>query len=151
MEPTLREYLKNRYKPNGRGYDGETFAHLVGDYYSHKGMEWTADDECAIREYGYDPQNYLNFTDEQLTRLDEVQDAVIELCKKLVQWPDGHDFNKENAEVMDDLYTAQIWCQIAEFVSEFLHNNGFSVYFPTHVETNDEKGMQYITDEWEGI
>lgn len=82
MEPTFREYLKNRYKPNGRGYDGETFAHLVGDYYSHKGMEWTADDERAIREYGYDPQNYLSFTDEQLTRLDEVQDAVIELCKK---------------------------------------------------------------------
>lgn len=151
MEPTLREYLKNRYKPNGRGYDGEMFAHLVGDYYSHKGMEWTADDEAAIREHGYDPQDYLNFTDEQLTRLDEIQDAVIELCKRLVQWPEGHDYNKENAEVMDDLYTAQIWCQIAESVSEFLHNNGFSVYFPTHVETDDEKGTQYITDEWEGI
>lgn len=151
MEATLREYLANRYKPSGRGYDSEMFACLVGDYYAHKGMEWTADDEAVIREYGYDPRDYLNFTKEQLDRLDEVQDAVIDLCKKLVQWPDGHDYNRENAEVMDDLYTAQIWCQIAESVSEFLHNNGFSVYFPTHAETNDEKGTQYITDEWEGI
>lgn len=148
MEKTLREHLKNNYQPMHDAYDTERFSAAVGYYYSCKGMEWTSDDEAVIREYGHDPKDYLNFSDEQLTRLDEVQDAVIDLCKKLVQWPDGHDHNRENAEVMDDLYTAKIWCQIADSVSEFLHNNGFSVYFPTHVETDDEKGTQYITDEW---
>lgn len=151
MESALRVYLKNHYVHRGDLYDGERFAHIVSDYYAHKGMEWTADDEAAIREYGYDPQDYLNFTEDQITRLDEIEEAVVELCKKLVQWPDGHGHNRENAKVMNDLYTAQIWCQIAESVSEFLHNNGFSVYFPTHVETNDEAGTQYIADEWEGI
>ena len=149
MESTLREYLKNNYKPKGLGYDSETFAHLVGEYYSHKGMEWTADDVASIKEYGYDPQDYLNFTDEQLTRLDEVQDATIEYCKKLIQWPEEHDHNRENGKVMDDLYTAQIWCQIADYVAEFLSENGFSVNFPVHVEVNDAAGTEYITDEWE--
>lgn len=151
MEKTLREYLKNNYYLKHDDYDTERFAASVADYYSMKGMEWTSDDEDVIREYGYDPNDYLNFTDEQLARMDEVQDAAIEFCKKLIKWPEGHDHNRENEEVIDDLYTAHIWGQIVDFASNHLNHNGFSVYYPAHIKLNDEDGTQYITDEWEGI
>lgn len=149
MESTLREYLKNNYEHKHDAYDDERFYYAVSDYYSSKGMEWTADDVAVIKEYGFKPDDYLNFTDEQLMRLDEIQDAAIEFCKTLIRFPDGYIQNKENEEIIDDLYTAQIWCQIAQYVSEFLDDNGFSVYFPTHVEVGDEAGTEYITDELE--
>ena len=149
MESTLREYLKNNYEPKNDGYDDELFYNTVGDYYSSKGMEWTADDVAVIKEYGHNPDDYLDFTAEQLMRLDEIQDAAIEFCRELIRWPEGSVQRQENEEIADDLYTAQIWCQIAEYVSEFLHNNGFSIYFPAHVEVDDEVGTEYITDEWE--
>lgn len=150
MEKTLREYLKNNYYLNHDDYDTERFAAFVADYYSMKGMEWTSDDEDVIREYGYDPNDYLNFTDEQLARMDEVQDAVIEFCRKMIHWPEGSIQKRENEEIVDDLYTEQIWCQIAERVADFLDKNGFAVNFPMHVVVGDKAGTEYITDEWEG-
>lgn len=150
MEKTLREYLKNNYYLNHDDYDTERFAASVADYYSHKGMEWTSDDEDVIREYGYDPNDYLNFTDVQLMRLDEIQDAAIEFCRKMIRWPEGCIQNHENKEIVGDLYTERIWGQIAEDVAYILDKNGFAVYFPTHVSVGNESGTEYISDEWEG-
>jgi len=150
MESTLREYLKNNYKPKHDPYDGERFYNAISGYYSSKGMEWTDDDVVVIQEYGFDPDDYLDFTAEQLMRLDEIQDAAIEFCRKLIRWPEGSVQRQENEEIADDLYTAQIWCQVAECVADFLDKNGFCVNFPTHVEVDDEAGTEYITDEWEG-
>ena len=150
MESTLREYLKNNYKPEPDDDEVELFYNIVGDYYSSTGMEWTADDVAVIKEYGHNPDDYLGFTEDQLMRLDEIQDATIEFCRKLIHWPEGYIQKRENEEIADDLYTAQIWCQIAECVADFLDKNGFCVNFPTHVEVDDEAGTEYITDEWEG-
>ena len=150
MEATLREYLKNNYNPEPEDDEVELFFNIVGDYYSSKGMEWTADDEAVIREYGHDPQDFLNFDEDQLSRLDDIQEATVEFCRQMILFPSGSVQNKENEEITDDLYNAKIWCRIAEFAAEILHNNGFSVHFPTHVEVGDESGTEYIADEWEG-
>ena len=150
MESTLREYLKNNYKHNNDAYDNERFCAAVGEYYSSKGMEWTADDEAVIREYGHCPEDFLNFTEEQLFRLDDIQAAATEFCRQMILWPSGSVQNKENEEIIGDLDNAQIWCTVAECVATILNRNGFSVNFPTHVEVGDDAGTEYITDEWEG-
>ena len=85
LASSLREHLKNEYHPSGDAYDHERLSWCIQEYFSHRGMEWTADDFDVLREYDEAPWNYLGFDLDQELRIDEVYAAVHELIDLLIQ------------------------------------------------------------------
>lgn len=76
-----------------------------------------------------DPQ----FTREQEERIDEVYSAVLEMCR---------DFAAGGQrEIVDDM---QLLGPLADYIAEYLIQNGYEVYFPT--QTTDENGKTVICD-----
>lgn len=134
MKHTLREYLADRLS---EVYRDEELVWAIQEYFSHNGMEWTPDDEAVIREYGEDPSLYLTFDEDQLNRIDDVYEAVHQLCHMLMQRPPywGDD--------VEQRVTFEMVSELADKIAERLTVRGYDVWFPTHVEDDDR---EYITD-----
>lgn len=75
----------------------------------------------------------MDFTNEQLERIDAIYDATIELC---TFFTDGK-FNEDDTSVYGEL---------ADLIAEVLTNHNYPVHFPTHVTTDTE---DKIVDIWE--
>ena len=143
LASSLREHLANEYHPVGDYTDDERLTWCIEEYFSHKGMEWTADDRAVIEEYGADPDSHLCFEDEQLCRIDEVYSAVHELVDLLITRPEY-----EKNESVKPIRFGEVY-ELADVIAEFLTKKGHDVYFPTHVELGDEAGTEFISDYFE--
>lgn len=143
LAKTLREHLAKEYRPAGDYTDHERLIWCIEDYFSSKGMEWTADDRAVIKEYGADPDSHLCFEDEQLCRIDEVYDAVSELAVFMTARP-GYEKHLSVA-----LIKKPVIYELADVIAGFLSRKGHDVYFPTHVDVGDEAGTEYISDYFE--
>lgn len=74
----------------------------------------------------------MEFTDAQINRIDEIDNAVFELCKVLTE--------KEDLE-----WSMEFIGEIAEVACDILVRKGFKIRFPVHV-VNSFDSMEYITD-----
>lgn len=73
----------------------------------------------------------VDFTNEQIDRIDEVHNAVFDLCKLLTE--------------KDDLdWDIEYIGEIADVASDILVSCGYKVRYPAHVMNGD--GTEYITD-----
>ena len=143
LAKSLREHLANEYHPVGDYTDDERLTWCIEEYFSHKGMEWTADDRAVIKEYGAYPDMYLRFDDDQIGRIDEVYAAVHELVDALVTRPE-YEKDTPVAPIRFSLVG-----ELADVIAEFISKKGYDVYFPTHVEVGDEAGTEFISDYFE--
>lgn len=135
---SLRAFLKSELPEN---YTNETLVNTIMAYYSHKGMEWTRDDEVVISEYGEDPALYLTFDENQLMQLDAVESAAQALIDALCEVPEYLEgiFVQDGIKPLPSL--------IAEAVANMLKQDMAYVFFPSHVEAPN--GVNYITDIYE--
>ena len=74
----------------------------------------------------------MEFTNEQIERIDEIDNAVFELCKVLTE--------KEDLE-----WNMEFIGEIAEMACDILVIKGFKIRYPVHV-VNSFDGKEYITD-----
>ena len=74
----------------------------------------------------------MEFTNGQLARIDEIDNAAFEFCKVLTE--------KEDLE-----WNMEFIGEIAEMACDILVKKGFKIRFPAHVESRFD-GMEYITD-----
>lgn len=74
----------------------------------------------------------MEFTNEQLARIDEIDNATFEFCKVLTE--------KEDLE-----WNMEFIGEIAEATCDILVRKGFKIRFPVHV-TELISGKEYITD-----
>lgn len=81
------------------------------------------------------PMIVVEFSDEQIRRIDEVENAVYDICKLFT------DDDKLEWDM-------QIIGQIAELIADMLSWHGHNVYYPYRIE--DKDGMQEIHDWYEG-
>lgn len=133
---SMREYLKECFSNGMEGVEHEEIAWAIEEWLSGKGMEWTMDDRAAVKDIGEDPDDYMRFTDEQELRIDQVYDAVLEMCEVLTTPPPY--LNHETHEVKrTDVY------EMTDIIADMLKKEGYTVYFPAHVESDD---VEYITD-----
>lgn len=142
LASTLREHLKNEYRPNGDAYDHERLSNCIQEYFSHHGTEWTADDVKVLNEYGEDIWDYLGFDSDQESRIDEVYAAVHELIDFMITRP---AWDKSPVAPI----TFSEVGEIADLIAGALSKAGRDVYFPVHVELEDEAGNEYISDYFE--
>lgn len=75
----------------------------------------------------------MEFTDKQIHRIDEVQNAVYECCKVLT--------NLDDDLVWDMEYIGEI----ADVACDILVSKGYKIWYPAHV-TELISGKEYITD-----
>jgi hypothetical protein len=143
LASSLREHLKNEYHPSGDAYDHERLSWCIQEYFSHRGMEWTADDFDVLLEYDEDPWNYLGFDQDQEIRIDEVYGAVHELIDLLITRP---EWDKQSP--VAPITFSEVG-ELADLIAEVLTKSGRDVYFPVHVEVGDEAGTEYISDYFE--
>lgn len=134
---SLRSYLKNEL-PGGCTH--ETLSNCILAYFSHKGMEWTADDVAVIREYGENPEDYLTFDENQLFQLEKVEQAAQALIDVLCNVPEylSSSYVQDGKPIHPLL--------LADMVAEILSHDVSHVFLPTHVCTEDEKKTEYISD-----
>ena len=133
---TMREYLKERFPKGAEGVEHEEIAWAIEEWLSSNGTEWTMDDRAAVQEIGEDPDDYMRFTEEQEWRIDQVYDAVLEMCEVLTTPPPylNHETHKVKRT---DVY------EMTDVIADMLKKAGYTVYFPAHVECGD---VEYITD-----
>ena len=81
------------------------------------------------------PEEELELSDEQVTRADEVYEAVFEMCKVLTEQPDLE-------------WDMAMLGEIADFAAEHIASMGHKVRFPSVV--TEEDGTQYIEEYTEG-
>ena len=137
---TMREHLYEKF-PNGTdGVRHEEIAWAIQDWLSCHGSEWTWDDRAAVEEIGEDPNDYMNFDDDQLDRIDDIYGLVCALCQLMLSPLPGR--NAPEQELMGGHGSS-----VADDIAELLTRMGYTVYFPTHVE--DQHGERY-SDVWEG-
>lgn len=140
LASTLREHFAEEYPDGLDGIDHEEIAWTVGDWFSSHGMEIVADDRKFMEEIGEDIDDYMNFDDEQLNRIDEIYEAAENLCELMITPIPGRTFEKQ---YLSDSH----YYQIAEDVARLLNRFGFDVYFPTHCHNAD--GTECISDGWQ--
>lgn len=75
----------------------------------------------------------VELSDEQLVRIDEVQNAVFEMCKVLT----------ENKDLEPDIAFVG---EIADYAAELLTSMGHRVRYPAILERDD--GTEYVEDYW---
>lgn len=86
------------------------------------------DQRAALKKF-LEPANEdaeLEFTFEQIERIDEIYDETVRLCSF---YTDGK-FNRDDTAVYGEL---------ADMIAEFLTKHNYPVYFPTHITTDDEE------------
>ena len=143
LASSLREHLKNEYHPAGDAYDHERLSWCIQEYFSHRGMEWTADDVKVIDEYGEIASEYIEFDSDQVERIEEVYSAVHELIDLLITRPEWDKHSPVAPITFSEVG------ELADLIAEFLTKKGREVYFPTHVELGDEAGTEFISDYFE--
>ncbi len=74
----------------------------------------------------------MEFTDAQIERIDEIDNAVFELCKVLTE--------KEDLE-----WNMEFIGEIAEMACDILVRTGFKIRYPAHAVSLFD-GMEYIID-----
>lgn len=80
----------------------------------------------------------VEFTSEQLERIDEVNNLTIEYLEKLL--------NMEiTDEIREKLNDAFMWCDVADYAADKLYKAGLNAHFPTRVFDGDE---EYIIDRY---
>lgn len=139
MENTLREHLKEQF-PNGVAeVEHEEIVWAIHDWLSCRGLEWTWDDRKAVEEIGEDPDDYMCFDEDQLSRIDEIYSLVGQLCDLMITPLSGKNGEKEE-------FMGGHGYEIADDVAELLTRMGYTVYFPIHGET--DKG-EFFSDVWQ--
>ena len=98
-----------------------------------------------------------DFTDEQLIRVNVIENLANDFLMDLLGFPPGtpeyehnllvfEKLGRDNCMDIDSIYS------IAEVAANMLTSKGFKVYFPTHhseVSCLTGATEEYITDEWE--
>ena len=140
LAKTLREHFAEKF-PNGlTNIEHEEISWAIQDWFSSHGMEIVADDRKFLEEIGEDVDDYMEFDEEQESRIGEVYDLVHELCELMISPLPGRSLEEQKLKTED-------WIQITEDISRLLNKAGYAVYFPTHCYNAD--GTEFISDMWQ--
>lgn len=119
---------------------------LVEAYLEDNGMCLTADDKVAMQEHDLLPHRFMQFSDAQLDRMNEIEQAVNGLMTLLLTKPDYLKHKDiEIPEFQQSInYYGLSMMEIADNIATTLADSGYTVFFPTHVREAD--GEERIDD-----
>ena len=140
LAKTLREHFAEKFPHGLKNIEHEEISWTIQDWFSSHGMEIVADDRKFLEEIGEDVDDYMEFDEEQESRIGEVYDLVHELCELMISPLPGRPLEEQKLKTED-------WIQLTEDIARLLDKAGYVVYFPTHCYNAD--GTEFISDMWQ--
>lgn len=142
LASTIREHFAEKFPGGIEDVPHEQIPWAIQDWFSSHGMEIVEDDRKFLDEIGEDADDYMQFDDDQVRRIEEIYGLAEELCRLMITPLPGRPPESYKQALLDQHYL-----ELADTIADALHEDGYKVYFPTHHHNAD--GTEFISDMWE--